>query len=439
MNLEFNRLKRKKYVGQLNKYDRSDQEFIVKVRSGEFQYIKDNYKRVTENIVRQESFIIASTYSEDDEMIRFLFEKFKIDVSFTNCAGYCCLTSACRKGHIEVIKYFIEELNMNINKTFTKLKASCLMMACSRNTLEVVKYLIEVCGADVGYKTKSGSNCMSYLHSKNEECGNIAAYLVESIESADDVLITDIDALEVCIPLMKKNKQINHQLKNDIKLHKDDLKRVFSIIKSINPLILDSSIRSKAGMKDPYCERFSKFKQYVDKLIDPVDHHIDFQISKNNKESLQCQCGFNNIDFAERDELLFVHNSVEYYGKRSIVCECMNIFKDAKDIVNFDNVELGTDLKVSKDTINKYILSCYTGQFDLSTIDAPDIIDTLRFIDRYPTKYVSIDDLEDDIVRYYSKISIPYCSYIKEMSERYQLRTLYLDIKCKDLINSEYE
>jgi hypothetical protein len=332
---------------------------------------------------------------------------------------------------INVIKYLVEDLKLVVNNIFTIFKESCLMQACSKNNLEVVKYLIEKCGADVNYTKLDTYDCISFLHPANKHSGEITAYLLEYANVKKR--IGHIDVLKTAIPLMRNAKIINWQLRKAIEFYKIDM--LTPIIKNVNPLILDSQIRCKAGIVDPYSENFNKFKQYVDQLIEPFDR-IERKIENSIKGTSfiqMIQDDTNIIDFSERDEFLFTHAKIPYYGKRNIVYNCMDIFRDTIDIVNLNNVELGEGINVSKNIINKYIFSCHTGCFNLNTVDQSDIIGTLQFIDRYPTTYLSIDRLENDIVVYYDKLNIPYDLYIKDISERYQLKDLYLDIKCKEL------
>ena len=435
MDFDYNKLYRKKYIGDTVKSCKQYQEFIVNVFRGEFQYIKDNYKFVTHANVQNECFIIATAYSKDVEFVKYIYECFdrSIDTSSKNPDGHSCLTIACRKGHIDVIKYLVNDLNLNVNNAFTVFKDSCLMQACSKNNLEVVKYLIEVCDADFNYKKINGFDCVSYIHPKNKHSGEIAAYLLEHTDTKKP--IGHIDVLKTCIPLMKNAEKINWQLFNALKFFKGT-NLVIPIIKNVNPLILDSFICYEAGVTDPYSEKFSKFKQYVDQLIEPFERNsiVNDQLCKNISFIPLMNDDTNIIDFSERDEFLFIHNKIEYYGKKNIVYDCIDFFKDTKDIImDYDNIVLGEGIVVPKYIINKYILSCYIGCFYLNTVDQSDIIETLKFIDRYPTKYVSIDKLENDIVRYYDKLNISYNLYIKDISERYQLKILYLDIKCKEL------
>lgn len=428
------KLKRRGYIGDTVIWCKKDLAFIVHVYLGDMLHIRNNYKYIKNCKIQNECFIVAAAYSKNSEIIKYIYNCFKynIDTSSRNSDGHTCLTIACKRGSLDVIKYLVEDLKLNVNNAFTVFNDSCLMQACLKNKLEVVKYLIEICGADVNYTKMNFFDCMSYLHPTNKHSGEIAAYLLESIDYKKR--IGHIDVLRTSIPLMKNAKKINWQLSSAFNFFSIDM--VIPIIKNVNPLILDHSVRCKAGIVDPYSDRFSIFKQYVDQLIEPLNR-IDTKIDVSCESLSFAQLVRDDIDFSERDEFLFTHAKISYYGKRNIVYDCMDIFRDifrdTKDIDVFDNVELGEGIDVSKNIINKYIFSCYTGWFNLNTVDRSDIIETLKFIDRYPTKYLSIDKLEKNIIMYHDKLNTPYDLYIKDISERYQLKKLYLDIKCKDL------
>jgi hypothetical protein len=441
-NNEWNKLKYDNCVGSDNEiYNQNEKRFMVRIYQDNFQYVKKNYYKITNVVVQNESFIIATTYSKNINLIKFLFEEFKINTSYQNDKGYNCLTSACKNNTLPIIKFLVEELKMNINNSYNSRKNSCLMLACSKNSLDVIKYLVEECNANVNHSDSFGFGCMSFISSGRNDCGEVAKYLIENTEVED--LIGNLTVFKKCIPLIKNRNIIDILLKRALGSggfkNKND---IYDIMKKINPFLLSKKLRDVANIKDPYDEKFEKFKQYVNQLEDRLDF-ISFKLDRTTglvTRSVSLNKYFfkkpdlhqsYDIDFSKRDELLFIHNKISYFGKRNIVYESIDFLKDL-DLSNFDEgIVLGSDMQIPQYIINMYIHSCYTGIFNINKIQADDMNVFIKFIDRYPSKYVSINILQDDIIKYFNNHELSYDVFIKDICERYQLKPLYIAIHNK--------
>ena len=79
--------------------------------------------------------------------------------------------------------------------------------------------------------------------------------------------------------------------------------------------------------------------------------------------------------------------------------------------------------------MNQYIKSCLDGVFDFETIRPDNFIQFLKFIDQYPTKILSIDQIEKEIIMYMIKNQIQPNEYILNMCTKYQLKRLYFYLK----------
>ena len=64
--------------------------------------------------------------------------------------------------------------------------------------------------------------------------------------------------------------------------------------------------------------------------------------------------------------------------------------------------------------------------FNINCIKPDDLISFLKFIDQYPSKILSIDKIENELVIFMNKYKIDSNDYIKNIASRYRLKYLYL-------------
>ncbi len=69
----------------------------------------------------------------------------------------------------------------------------------------------------------------------------------------------------------------------------------------------------------------------------------------------------------------------------------------------------------------------------MRVIESLYFIQFLKFIDLYPTEYISIDLMEKKIIKYSNENDIIYDDYFKQITIRYQLKIMYLDMHIKKL------
>jgi len=80
------------------------------------------------------------------------------------------------------------------------------------------------------------------------------------------------------------------------------------------------------------------------------------------------------------------------------------------------------------DMINLYIQSICDEMFDINHIEKCDIYQFIRLIDQYPTTTLSIDQIEKQIIRFFLKNDIKFDNLMKDICERYRLKSMYLYI-----------
>jgi ankyrin repeat protein len=191
--------------------------FVAKL----FHRFDEYYKCWTFNAIKNSSF----------EMVQFFIERIKdINIFMNNVISYekslmymsCCygrldvikyllnknepfysnydmddIGSACGNGHLPVLKFFVEELNININdkteNNYSEYADTCLLRAVkssyyehdddffekSKRNFDVIQYLVER-GAILTATTKKGENCLN-LASKIHDAETIK-YLIDKIK-----------------------------------------------------------------------------------------------------------------------------------------------------------------------------------------------------------------------------------------------------------------
>ncbi len=78
--------------------------------------------------------------------------------------------------------------------------------------------------------------------------------------------------------------------------------------------------------------------------------------------------------------------------------------------------------------MNLWIDSSYTHRFKIMDIKLSDIVPFLKHVDCYPTRIVSINSLECELIEYFNiyEMNDELISFLKEISMRYGLKKLYL-------------
>jgi hypothetical protein len=184
------------------------------------------------------------------------------------------------------------------------------------------------------------------------------------------------------------------------------------------------------------------YKSYT-KLVDDIPFEIDYTLKNDNKIIInEYKIFIKNknknifiknkvtIDYTKSPEILFIHNGKIYYGNKEIVYGSMKILNDILDICD-DTDKIILEGTIPKYIINEYIQSCYTQIFDINFINKEHFIDFLKFIDQYPTSVISIDLIENQIIRFINRYDIPINNMIEYICSRYQLKYLYLYMHTK--------
>jgi ankyrin repeat protein len=89
-----------------------------------------------------------------------------VSVNVIDSYGYSPLHMASKGNHINLMKYLVEELHINV---FARTLAgySALFFACQNGNLEAVRYLIEECKLDPNDKTNSSMSMITIAEKFN--------------------------------------------------------------------------------------------------------------------------------------------------------------------------------------------------------------------------------------------------------------------------------
>ena len=148
----------------------------------------------------------AARYGRLEEVIE-LSSKFINDEEELSKA----LIRSCLRGHLDVVKWFVEHTPANINYNREEWLYTPLVAACFHDKLNAVKYLVKTCHADVNLHDKRGEAPLT------RACRNVSTavlmYLLCEVEDLD-VNIANINgntALHLAVWCSKNNYTQLHQ------------------------------------------------------------------------------------------------------------------------------------------------------------------------------------------------------------------------------------
>lgn len=357
------------------------------------------------------------------EIIEFLVEKLKVDVNTIHKNGYTYLSFACfGNTNLNVFKYFIEKCKMDVNHVTNK-GDTCLTIACHNNkNLKVIEYFIDTHGMNIKHINYNGYNCLTESTYNNNL--RIIEYLLKKGDI--DLVQNNLLRIEQYIKILEAIRHDYSMFNKILALRIDsfDKNKIKSVCKKYNPLIFDDINGLKLNLDNPYYFDFETFTSYVDKLVAPINKslahaNLDFSIGSNFE---------NDFDF-ENVKILFTHNNRKFYGDRKNVYESISILNELMDLCVEEEPDIVLSGNLPAYVINKYITSCYNGFFNLETIKEEDFMEFITFLDKYPTKHLSIDKLDGQIVKYLQKHNIKNACIddnLVSICKRYKLKDLYL-------------
>lgn len=413
------------------------------------------------NYLAQSFIDLAAKHNPNVDVIDYLLQKYNPHPSMRNIVSY--LECACYGNqNVEILDYLITRY-----ETFNDL-SYLLIKAAANPRIEIIKYLIESenVNVDINYKNDGGDNCLMYActHNTNHE---VIRYLIEEQKmnphdidwtnslsefhdnhvqkpfSLQSLWSTYEDMIKKCQHMfdivMRTNDYVTinnffagciDNSENNLKIHDTTM----DLMDSVNPLILKRSLKYTDIYPDPWVQSFDTFVEYVDGLncVIPIN---ELNVNCLNANCLSDDAGTksNKIDHSICPQILFVHDSIPYYGSREIVYGSIHLLKDI-NLINFDEEPFVLDIKAKKYIINLFIDSSSGHGFDINDVFPEDFDDFINLIDKYPTDYLSIDKIEMALIFYLNKHKETICfDLIRAHCTKYRLKLLYLFLHQKTL------
>lgn len=362
----------------------------------------------------------ACMCNKNVDVVKYLIESIGCDPNYLDHNRDNCLTAGCWTNDcLEVIKYLINDLKMDLKHT-DKLGNNCFMAACMYEgcNLDVIKFLVTETQVDVNQVT-IGRQRSGLHHVTNSQ---VLDYLINNPKISISLPGMEAEKIEYIILNINDYDKVNSLIKKGDVLWTVAMSE---IVKKINPFIL-TEFNKKIYKINPFVDKtYSECQDLIDKLHDKVSSPALPYIKRSHVIGKNV---FN--DFTTTPELLFRQGDIEYWGHREIVYNTMHLFKDIGENLNF-GTNIILDGNLPKDVMNQYIVSSYTGSIDLNLIPCDHFINFLKFIHQYPTDHLTIDKLEAQIIKYIDKNKIKYCDYLKGICNKYQLKSMYLDMHNK--------
>lgn len=146
--------------------------FAINIYKNNYQYLEENYHKITTSDDKNKCFLIGAVYALDKRIIELMYNLMNIDVNYCDYNMDNCLTLACQyNSNIEIIRLLVETYKVNINhKNYSS--ENCLLIACSYNSnIEIIKYLISECMMDIDSTDFEDNDCLMLCckHNDNAE------------------------------------------------------------------------------------------------------------------------------------------------------------------------------------------------------------------------------------------------------------------------------
>lgn len=371
-------------------------------------------------------FKYACIYNKNLDIIKYMVKNMDINMNWSNDIGTNYLLATCQKSkELNKIKYLINDLKMDTNY-IDRDGNNCFLAHCINKTpsIDIIKYLIKDVGMDINYMNDYEQSALFFL-----DDDNIIQYLIneENVQISSNIFLSlGFNKFDNIMQLTTNYKKYNKFISDGLTIYSHQ--KMLSAIKKRNPFEL-SRYHKKIFKINPFVENdYKKCIGMIDRLTEKVSiPNLPRVREKTNKIIAQ-----------DDPELLFLHNGNKFYGHRDIVFNAMCLFnemfgpigKTKSNMMRYEEI-ITLEGNLSKNTMNQYISSSYTGSINFNHIPCEEFIEFLKFIDQYPTFYCSIKINENQIVRYINKNKVPDSDYLKYLCEKYQLKSMYLNMHNK--------
>lgn len=252
--------------------------------------------------IGNESCLHLACTSGNLELVKWLVEDCKIDINILNIQKYTAFNIACSHGHLAIAKFLLQQ-NPGI-----KLHGE-LHKACLKGNLNIVKWLIEEHNLDISYKNGAGDSLLDFACLNNQI--NVILFLIEhSVPIKKDrakrypfirILPKNLYLLLQAIYL-RKELYPNFKLKLSYILRIDfDLSTILlqqsvdipsnKVVPELKEYLTKFAKYCKIDLTDNTLKNFETIKEFITKKIlkrhwNPEDIKLLIKISKENKKFL---------------------------------------------------------------------------------------------------------------------------------------------------------
>lgn len=387
--------------------------FIVKICENDIKYITEHSEQITDTIKQHDCFLIACYYS-NQITIELIIKLFNIDTDYVNDNYYTGLICASKNQQLEVIEFLVENLGISVSSTSIR-GFNCLHLACIYNkNVNVIKYLTNHKQINIHWSNKIGETYLSYS-ADNER---VFVYLIENTKIKISIDFVDFSEYKKFIPLITKYKILNKLIEMGIKKYNKSV--MISLIGTIDPLLLSVDYYY---IQYPFDKNFNDIYQRIKKLNVPLpdpEKEITFKYDNNGSDDPIHNFANNNV------KILFKNNGIDYYGHRTIVYNKILVFNEIKDCAGFDD-PVTLEPPIPQYLMNMYIQSTYTDKFNTKCIDPSDFKQFVKFIDKYPTTLLSINNMESIWIDHINNYNVDY-DYFESICIRYHLKRMYIHL-----------
>ncbi|HIO90560.1 MAG TPA: ankyrin repeat domain-containing protein [Campylobacterales bacterium] len=105
-------------------------------------------------------FFLALRYRADLDILKLLIDN-KLDLNYVNDYGVGILDEAVSSGNLDLVKYLIDEQNLDPKQTKRKSAFTPLMQASSYGYIEIIKYFVDY-GVDISQRDSDGLTAKDY-------------------------------------------------------------------------------------------------------------------------------------------------------------------------------------------------------------------------------------------------------------------------------------
>ncbi len=410
--------------------------------------------------------IVACYQNQNLETLKYLIDNLNLDINHLDQNSESCLVRLCEKcPDIKIIKYMIENFGADpLDKDIDG--NNCLGILLGNKNIEskfeIAKYMIEIQGIDVMSMNNRNDNYLHMLCDNQKPCLETIKYFVSIIprlcyqHNNDSRKCTDYlkyygsgnhkNIIEYFVKIgvigledmgysnakiiLEHNKHKHKELKIYFTEHKinracdNDLLKIYT-----NPLIFNKYKQQLIGFSDPMILPYSELCKLVDELNINVQFNIPKKVvwAKNHN-------GFDSNNKKNNDYgPLFSHNGKIFLGRRSDVYRKMTLFNDNESIkcINFSN-EFVLEGSLPDYLVNFYINTFYASKYNLSKVNSCDFYKFIKFIDQYPNKVLSIENMINQLITYLQKygkmIDSSDWNSLKYIFEKYKIKELYMCI-----------